>query len=163
MMGDGTVGRCPSCGAEVGFALRECPYCGASLPVDEATLRAATEAFVHGVDQDIRRFLPPLSIVVAFLAVAASAGAWFGARSMGWGAGFGIALSLAVAFFGLGGAGMMVERAEQRFVRESIVPRIEAFRRDHGMSPEEFVRVAGEVVGRSGSGLAQYLDDLLVE
>ncbi len=160
-MGDGIVGRCPSCGAEVGLELRECPYCGALLPVDEETLRAATEAFVHGVDQDIRRFMPAPSLVVAFLTFAAATGALIGVRHMGWGSGIGIALSLAIAFFGFGGAGMMMERAEERFFRETIVPRIEAFRKDHGMSPEEFVRIAAEVVGRSGSGLAQYLDDLL--
>jgi len=129
--------------------------------MDAETLRAATEAFVRGIDADVRGFLPGSSMAVAALGLALAAGAYLGARYLGWGSVFGWISAGVVAFFGLGAAGMIASRAARGYVIREVVPRIERFRKAHGMTTEEFVRSASEVLGGSGSGLAPYLDDLL--
>ena len=152
--------KCPSCGAGLSGGESRCPYCGAMLPLNQETFRAAAEAFVRGIDADIRQYLPASSMVVAALGCVAAAGVYLGARHLGWGTAFAWVLVGVVVFFGLGAAGMIASRAERRYVLREVFPRIRRFAKEHGMTTEEFVRLATEILGSSRNGLAPYLDDM---
>ncbi len=129
------------------------------MPRDDTTILAASQAFIRGIDSDIEEFFPGSALVVAALGLGLAVGGYVGARHLEWGSGIAWVIAGVIAVVGLTAAGLVTARAERRFVHRRIVPKIEAFRKDHGMTRDEFVRIAAETLGKRRKGLAQYLDD----
>jgi len=155
--------RCTSCGAAVERGVLICPYCRAEIsdPDAEETLRKAAEGLIRGLDSDLRSYLPPWSIFIGAVAVGISIGLFLLLRHFG----FGIAVSsfsaIVIAFFGLAGVGVSTEKAEARFFRNQVLPRIEKFSTEHNMSSEELIRIANETLTKETGGLVNYFDEII--